>query len=101
MDLSKAFDTLTHELLLAKLNVYGTPENVIAYIKSYLSNRYQRTKMNNKFSTWKNIYKVVPQDSVLGLLIFNIFINNVFILLKIVIYAIMLMTIHCIHLILT
>ena len=55
MDLSKAFDTLNHELLLAKLNAYEFSDNAIAYVKSYLSNRYQRTNKNNKFSTWKNI----------------------------------------------
>ena len=55
MDLSKAFDTLNHELLLAKLNAYEFSDNAIAYVKGYLSNRYQRTNKNNKFSTWKNI----------------------------------------------
>ena len=78
MDLSKTFDTLNHELLLAKLNAYGFSENAIAYIKSYLSNRYQRTNINNKFSTWKNIYKGVLQGSVLGPLLFNISINDMF-----------------------
>ena len=78
MDLSKAFDKLNHELLLAKLNAYGFSENAISYIKSYFSNRYQRTNINNKFSTWKNIFKSVPQGSVLIPLLFNIFINDMF-----------------------
>ena len=77
-DLSKAFDTLNHELLLAKLNAYGFSMNAIAYIKSYLSNRYQRNNINNIFSTRKNIYKCVTQGSVLGSLLFNIFINDKF-----------------------
>ena len=51
MDLSKVFDTLNHELLLAKLNAYGFFENAIANIKNYLSNRYQRTNINNTNST--------------------------------------------------
>ena len=78
MDLSKAFDKLNHELLLAKLNAYGFSENAISYIKSYLSNRYQRININNKFSTWKNVFKGVPQGSVLVPLLFNIFINVLF-----------------------
>ena len=73
MDLSKAFDTPNHELLLAKLNVYGFSENAITYIKSYLPYRYQRTNLNNKFSTWKNIYKSVPQGCILGPLLFQYF----------------------------
>ena len=98
MDLSKAFDTLNHKLLLAKLNACAFSENAITCIKSSLSYRYQRINKNNKFRTWRYIYiyKGVPQSSVLGLLLFNIF--NI---LKIVIYAIMLMKIYCMHLIVT
>ena len=51
MDLSKAFETLNNELLLAKLNAYGFSENAIVYIKSCLSNRYQGTNINSIFST--------------------------------------------------
>ena len=97
MDLSKAFGTLNHELLLAKLNVYGFSANAMAYIKIYLSDRYQRTKINKKFSTWKNIYKGLPQGSILDALLFNILINYIFYFIEIVIYAII--TIHCMYLI--
>ena len=53
LDLSEAFDRLNRELLLAKLNAYGFSENAIAYIKSYVPNRYQRTNINNKSALGK------------------------------------------------
>ena len=78
MGLSNVFDTLNHEQLLAKLNVYGFSGNAIAYIKSYLFNIYQGPNINNKFSTWKNIYKCVQRGSIFGPLLFNISINDIF-----------------------
>ena len=50
MDLSKAFDTINHELLLAKLHAYGFDKQSLALILNYLTNRWQRTKINNVFS---------------------------------------------------
>ena len=46
MDLSKAFDTLNHELLIAKLYVYGLGRKALELVNSYLKNRWQRTKIN-------------------------------------------------------
>ena len=77
MDLSKAFDTLNHDLLIAKLHAYGFSEESLQLIKSYLTNRWQRTKVNASFSDWTELLLGVPQGSVLGLLLFNIYINDI------------------------
>ena len=66
MDLSKAFDTLNHNLLIAKLNAYGFSKNSLLFIQSYLENRYQRTNVNNTFSPWLKISTGVPQGSIFG-----------------------------------
>ena len=72
MDLSKAFDTLNHDLLIAKLHAYGFSRNALMLIKSYLSNRWQRTKINNSYSSGIELLRGVPQGPILGplLLIF-------------------------------
>ena len=81
-DLSKAFDSLNHELLIAKLKCYGLDQNAVEYFRSYLSNRYQCCKINNTLGDLRKIKAVVPQGSILRPLLFNIFLNDIFFFLK-------------------
>jgi len=76
MDLSRAFDSLPHGLLVAKLYAYGCSTNACKQIKHYLSHRRQRVKVQNVCGEWKEIERGVPQGSLAGPLLFNIFIND-------------------------
>ena len=77
-DLSKAFDCLNHDLLIAKLSAYGFDENSLNLIHSYLFERKQRTRVNNCYSQEGTLYTGVPQGSILGPLLFNIYMNDIF-----------------------
>ena len=76
MDLSKAFDTINHEVLLAKLKAYGFPLNAVKLMHSYLKNRKQQVKINNKFSSENIVIAGIPRGSVDGSLLFNLFIKD-------------------------
>ena len=72
-DLLKAFDCLDHELLIAKLNAYGFSLTALKLVHNYLSNRKQRTKINQQYSSLLEITFGATQGSILGPLLFNIF----------------------------
>ena len=76
MDLSRAFDCLPHRLLLAKLSAYGLDDKACNLLMSYLRKRQQRVKVGMTKSDWTTILKGIPQGSILGPLLFNIFIND-------------------------
>ena len=77
-DLSKAFDCIPHDLLIAKLEAYGFDNYAIRYAYPYLKNRKQCVKINNTYSDLLDIISGVPQGSIVGLLLFNIFFNDFF-----------------------
>ena len=65
-----------------KLEAYGLDNNTVSFMRSYLTNRFQRCKINNSFSEWAKISAGVPQGSISGPLVFNIFINDIFLFLQ-------------------
>ena len=76
MDLSKAFDTINYDLLLAKLRACRFSNNALNLVCSYLKNRKKRTQTNNNFSSDKKVIAGVSQVSIDGPLLFNLFIND-------------------------
>ena len=81
-DLSKAFDCLAHDLLIAKLNAYGFNYKSLLLIHSYLTNRSQRVIVNSNYSSWSEILNGVPQGSILGPILFNIYLSDLFLFTK-------------------
>ena len=76
MDLSKAFDCLSHDLLIAKLAAYGVGSKAIRLFYSYLCNHKQRVRIGSSFSEYLGCSIGVPQGSVLGPILFNIYTND-------------------------
>ena len=83
MALSKAFDTINHELIIAKLHTHGfSTDFPLKVLLSYLQDRWQRVKINKTFSSWTQLLQRVPQGLVLCPMLFNIYINDIFFALK-------------------
>ena len=76
MDLSKACDCLPRDLLLAKLSAYGFEDSATSLMSDYVSKRYRRVKIGSVFSSYLEILRGVRQGSILGPILFNIFIND-------------------------
>ena len=82
MDLSKAFDCIPHDLLIAKLHASGFSLKTVTLIYSYLKRRKQKVKFNNVLSDFLILLSGLPQGSILGPILFNIFLSNLFSTLK-------------------
>ena len=82
MDSSKTFDCLPHDPLIAKFVAYGIGKSGLNLLLSYLLNQKQRTKPNSSHSDWYDIIRGVPQESILGSLLFNLFIYDLFLFLE-------------------
>ena len=81
-NLSKAFDCLPNDLLIAKVHAYGCDLPSLKLLNCYLHNRRKRVKINNFYSSWAEILFGVSQGSILGPILFNIFLSDLFLLIK-------------------
>ena len=82
MDLSKGFDCIPHDLLIAKMHAYRFSSESLTFSYSYLKRRQQNVKINNTHSVFQVLPSGIPKGSILGKTLFNIFINDLFYMVK-------------------
>ena len=82
MDLSKAYDCLPHDFIIAKFEAYGLSKNSLKLLLDYLEGRKQRVKIGSSYSVWSDVKRGIPQGYILGPLFFNVFINNLFMFIE-------------------
>ena len=77
LDFKKAFDSVSHELLIHKLKSYNISDSMITWLSSFLNNRRQSVRINGSTSSWTSVTSWVPQGSILGPLMFLLFVNDI------------------------
>ena len=82
MDLSKGYDCVNHDLIIAKLEAYRVDENSLRLTQNYLFQRQEMVKVGPSFSEWLEIILGIPQGSILGPILFNVFINDWLLFIK-------------------
>ena len=82
MDFPKAYDFLRHDLSIARLEAYGLGNGSLNVLLDYLTFRKQRTKVGSAYSKWSKIRRAIPQGSILRPILFNIFINDIFMIIE-------------------
>ncbi|KAF7242706.1 C-type lectin domain family 3 member A [Varanus komodoensis] len=76
LDFSKAFDKVPHDILMEKLRSFGIHQSTVQWIRAWLTDRKQKVTISGESSGWRPVTSEVPQGSVLGMILFNLFINN-------------------------
>ena len=77
LDYSKAFDTVPHQRLLKQVGSFGVTDQALQWIESFLSNRRQRVRVNNDVSDWSPVISGIPQGSILGPILFTLFVSDI------------------------